>query len=91
MNLIEAIASDVANLVNIKNKAYGDSFGKCGEILEILYPGGVKKDQYKDVLAISRVIDKLSRIATNNDPHGEDPWRDIAGYALLAVANNSKE
>jgi len=35
------------------------------------------------------VLDKLKRIATaagKSDPGGENPWRDIAGYALLEIA-----
>jgi hypothetical protein len=29
------------------------------------------------------VIDKLFRLATNNDKFGESPARDIAGYSIL--------
>jgi len=30
------------------------------------------------------MLDKMSRIARDNDPMGEDPFKDIAGYAILA-------
>jgi hypothetical protein len=42
----------------------------------------LKSDQIE---AISNIANKLARI-TNGDPHYDDSWRDIAGYAQL-VAN----
>lgn len=74
---------EIGELVERKNKAYGDSFAKSGDILRILYPNGLEPDQYDDVLAIARIIDKLFRIATDRDALGENPWEDIAGYSLL--------
>lgn len=85
------IAEEVGTLVEEKNAAYGSSFAESHKILSVLYPDGIKPDQYTDALAIIRVIDKLFRIATNKDAFGESPWRDIAGYALLGIANASKE
>ena len=32
------------------------------------------------MLAITRVVDKLFRIANRKDAFGENPWQDIAGY-----------
>jgi hypothetical protein len=37
------------------------------------------------------VIDKLKRIATDRDALGENPWKDIMGYSLLAVANHKEQ
>ena len=85
------IAEEIGNLVQEKNEAYGNSFAECHKILSVLYPNGIKPDQYTDALAIIRVIDKLFRIATNKDAFGESPWRDIAGYALLGIANATRE
>lgn len=82
------IGLEIGKLVQEKNAAYGNSFGQSEEILEILYPNGVKPDQYGDLLAITRVLDKLFRIATNKDALGESPWRDIAGYAILSLASD---
>lgn len=79
------IAAIIAATVEEKQVAYGDSFGKSGEVLAILYPHGIPVEAYGDALAIVRVVDKLFRIATDRDALGESPWRDIAGYALLAV------
>ena len=74
---------EIGKLVEHKNEIYGDSFRKSGEILRLLYPDGMKPEQYDDVLAIVRIIDKLFRIATDRDALGESPWEDIAGYSLL--------
>ena len=79
----ERVGVEIGRLVDEKNRAYGDSFNQSGKILEILYPEGVKPDQYQDMLATTRVIDKLFRIANNKGAFGENPWKDIAGYALL--------
>ena len=85
------IANEIGELVQEKNKAYGDSFAKSQQIIKILYPDGVRSAQYMDMLAITRVIDKLFRIATKKDAFGESPWRDICGYAILGVANDEAD
>ncbi len=84
----ENIGRQVGKLVQEKNKAYGDSFGRASKILEVLYPNGIKPEQYSDALAITRVLDKLFRLANKKDAFGESPWRDICGYAVLGVAND---
>ena len=81
------LGKEVGQLVEEKQKQYGDSFARAEVILRILYPEGISTKSYRDALAITRVLDKLSRIATDNDPAGENPWRDIAGYALLSMRN----
>lgn len=88
------IAKSIGELTTEKNEAYGDSFGQACDVLKVLYPDGVKPNQYKDMLAVVRVIDKLFRIANKKEAFGESPWRDICGYALLGIANdeaNKKE
>lgn len=85
------IADGVASLICVKQQAYGDSFTKAEQILDILYPDGIPIKSYGDALAIVRILDKLSRIATNDDPLNEDPWMDIAGYALLSLAKRKEE
>jgi hypothetical protein len=79
------IGNEIGSLVEEKQKAYGDSFSKSCEILKILYPNGITPDKYRDLLTITRVIDKLFRIATKKDALGENAWQDIAGYAILSV------
>ena len=87
----EKIAIEIGKLVEEKNVAYGSSFLKSEKILKILYPNGIKPEQYKDMLAITRIIDKLFRIATQKDAFGENPFKDIAGYGILGVANGEAE
>jgi len=85
------IGEEIGKLVEEKNAAYGSSFAECHKILSVLYPEGIKPEQYTDALAIIRVIDKLFRIANNKDAFVESPWNDIAGYAILGVANHDSK
>lgn len=76
-------------LVHEKQKQYGDSFGRSGEVMKIIYPNGLRPDQYRDALALVRIVDKMFRIAQRG-PDGKDlgdenPYRDIAGYGILGV------
>ena len=87
----EMIGVEIGKLVDEKQLAYGDSFNKSLGILKILYPEGIKLEQYPDVLAVVRVIDKLFRIATNKNAFGENPWMDIAGYSILKVKQSTEE
>lgn len=83
-----ALAGEIGRLVESKQAAYGDSFGKAGDIMRILYPAGIGPGQIDDALCIVRIIDKLFRIATDKDALGESPYRDIAGYGLLGAARS---
>ncbi len=87
-----SIARDLGALVESKQKQYGDSAGRSGAIMAILYPGGIPRHAYDDALLVVRVLDKLSRIAQRGrdgqDLGGESPWRDIAGYGLLGAAKD---
>lgn len=86
----QTAAREIASLVEEKQAAYGDSFGRSGEVLRVLYPNGISVSQLDDALTITRILDKLFRIATDKDALGESPYRDIAGYALLAVVKGKK-
>lgn len=90
MGKYEQIARRIGQLVDEKNRAYGDAFNKCGEFLKILYPNGVKPEQYGDMLAIVRVFDKLMRIANRKDAFCENPWNDLAGYGILMAEDDSE-
>ena len=70
----EKIATEIGKLVDEKDATYGSSFLKSEKILKILYPNGIEPSQYKDMLAITRIIDKLFRIATKKDAFGENPF-----------------
>jgi len=84
------VALEAATMVKEKNEAYGAAFGKSGRVLELLYPDGIPVEGYGGMLTIVRIVDKLFRIATDNDALGEDPMRDILGYALLGVVNTER-
>ena len=79
----ESVGKRIGKLVDEKQKAYGDSFTRAELIMKILYPTGIKVSQYKDVLAMVRCIDKMSRIATEKEAYGENPWEDLSGYGIL--------
>jgi hypothetical protein len=83
-------ALDLAEMVLKKQIAYGNSFGRSKIIIQELYPDGIPTEKYQDALTVIRVIDKLFRIAHQKDAFGENPWRDIAGYALLSVVNQEE-
>lgn len=87
----EALGSALGKMLEEKQAAYGDSFGHSGEVMSILYPSGVHPSQYGDALTVVRVIDKLFRIANQKGAFGESPWRDIAGYAILAAERDERE
>ena len=82
---------ELGELLTEKNQAYGNAFEKTTKILELLYPNGISVSQYKDVHVIVSILDKLSRIARDNDPMGESPYQDIAGYSILAMVNSEKK
>lgn len=81
----------VGELVTEKNKAYGNSFKTAKEALKILYPNGIKPEQYEDVLLITRIWDKLMRIANQKEAFEESPYVDIAGYSLLGMVNSEND
>lgn len=90
-SIYEEQAEAIGKLVAEKNAAYGSAFAEAHHILKVLYPNGISPEQYTDALAVIRVIDKLFRIANKKDAFGESPWRDIAGYAILGVADDQKK
>lgn len=77
------LGNEIGALVASKNLKYGDAFKKCEDLLSLLYPDGIKRDQYRDMLFILRVFDKLTRLATSLPSDEENPAKDIAGYAIL--------
>jgi hypothetical protein len=81
---LQLIANELGRTLVRKNAAYGDSFFKAGDHLRQLYPQGLKPDQYDIMLIQARKFDKMMRAATDNDPDGEDPFLDDAGYSILA-------
>lgn len=88
------LANNIGKLVEEKNKAYGSAFDKAGDFLTVLYPDGIKPDQYKDMLCIVRVFDKLMRIATSYQGTEEkkvEAYSDLMGYGLLGLRSSLEE
>jgi hypothetical protein len=88
MKSFTELAKGIADLVTEKEKAYGSAFDKAGDFLRVLYPEGIKPEQYKDMLCIVRVFDKLMRIATSYEGTEEkkvDAYSDLMGYGLLGL------
>jgi len=84
----EEISREIGQLVDKKNVAYGNSFEKSSEFLEILYPNGIEAEDYGDVLLLARMFDKMMRIANQKEAFEENPYKDITGYGLLGVGMN---
>lgn len=85
MGKFKDLGNRVGSLVDEKNAAYGNSFGEAGDFLKILYPNGIRPDQYTDMLCVVRIFDKMKRIATKKKAFGESPYQDIVGYGLLGL------
>ena len=86
----EVVGAEIGALLEEKNRAYGSAFEKASDILKVLFPNGVQPAQYQDLLVVTRVIDKLFRIANDKTAFNEDPWKDIAGYAILSLWSQRK-
>ncbi|MDF2499317.1 MAG: hypothetical protein K0Q77_31 [Anaerosporomusa subterranea] len=83
----QAIGNRIGQLVDQKDKAYGEAITTVEGVLRILYPGGINLEQFKDALIIVRILDKFSRIAKGDKKaFGENPWADCAGYSIQGVA-----
>ena len=81
MNKIKEIAIDVVDLVEKKNKDYGNSFDKTLE-------------EYGDTAYFLRIEDKLSRLKSLSKKYAavvdesiEDTLMDIVVYTLLMINN----
>lgn len=85
-----AFGEKLARLLAEKQIAYGASFKHTRKVLAILYPNGVSVEQYGDLLTITRIIDKLFRVANQKGYGGESPYEDIVGYATLAACEDEE-
>lgn len=89
LNKYEQIGKKIGSLVEHKNDCYGDVTRKSGEIFKILYPNGIKTEEYTEMIALVRVMDKISRIA-NGNKGDENAWKDLAGYGILGVVRTEE-
>jgi len=91
-------ASEIGEMLVVKDAAYGSAFEKTKEILKILFPNGLPVKAFDDGLTIQRILDKICRLAvlsTNpeenkTDERAEDAWKDIAGYSIKALCEQRR-
>jgi len=81
---IEQTLKELAPFLIKKDTAYGDATRKIIRCLEELYPNGIPVEAIGNVYYMIQILNKFSRIATDNDPFGESPWLDSIGYSTLA-------
>lgn len=80
----EKVGLKIGQLLNRKNKDYGNAFIDGTKFMELLFPNGIPIDKYSDVLLLIRIFDKMKRIATvKKHTDIESPFEDIAGYGML--------
>lgn len=77
-----AMGLHIGQIVEEKDKAYGDSVRRSAKIMEILYPHGIHRGDYIFALLNLRIIDKLCRSSSDPWAFGENPYEDIGGYAI---------
>ncbi len=83
-DVILKTCADLGPFLVAKNEAYGDASRRIVSVLQSFYPDGIPHGQIQNCYYMIQILNKLSRIAENNDPFGEDPWLDCAGYSILA-------
>ena len=79
----EKAGQEIGALVDNKQQQYGDMISAMGPLLLILYPNGIKPEQYNDLAIIVRMLDKIGRLTRGNGKGDEDAWQDLCGYSLL--------
>ena len=89
---IQNIAHEIGNLTADKNAAYGNSVSTVDACLRVFFPSGIPTRKFRHAMLLTRILDKMMRIATAEEAFGENPYRDIAGYAIMgALINNEQE
>lgn len=82
----EELAGEIGKLTHDKELAYGKAWKSSAEILRILFPNGCAPERFTDLLLVTRILDKLCRLAAHpTDPMQESPYRDIVGYGLIGL------
>jgi hypothetical protein len=79
-----SICNELNCIYEIKNKSYGDAFGKTFQELGI-------------ISAVTRMTDKMERIkslckgATENDESLQDTLKDLANYCIMTIIEMREE
>ena len=74
---------EIGWLVHEKDEQYGRACNKVAVIMQILYPNGIKPRDYLHASILTRMLDKICRIANG---YFDDSYRDIGGYATRMEA-----
>lgn len=100
-NYFEKLGKETGNLVDKKQKAYGDSVAKTYQLMQIFLQNyenedntyTIPKSLLKHILLQVRIIDKQNRIFNNPDGDlmSENPYIDTVGYGMLGHRMCEKE
>jgi hypothetical protein len=79
---IDEFLADLGTTLKLKNASYGDSVRQAPYALAKIFVS-VPVLTLMKVLFAQRIMDKLARIANDESFDNEDPYLDLAGYAVL--------
>ena len=82
------LSQEMGKLVVKKNRSYGDSVNFSVTFFKTLFPKGIPLEQYRNVLILVRIMDKISRIVTDPDAFNEDSWKDLIGYSIRGAVKD---
>ena len=84
---VPELLNEAAELYRTKNTLYGDSYRITGELLEALFPGGMKLNTRKDFNRFSiftLILGKIARYSNHwYNPDVEDTMLDLSVYATM--------
>ena len=87
----EAMGKELGLKLDDKQRFYGDSFLKGAEFLQLLFGAKIEQKDYVHLGILIRMFDKMNRLASpNRNDDDEDPWDDLAGYAMLGKSYQQK-
>jgi hypothetical protein len=85
--MVPAMLLEAADLYNHKNKMYGDSYKRTGELLTLLFPNGVSlrnASDYNRFSVLTLILGKITRyVNTWEGGSDEDTLTDLSVYAMM--------
>lgn len=86
--LIRLIGESIGKMAAGKNVSYGDSYIRTTEFIRLVFPDGIKPEQYHLLAPIIRWWDKTNRLIAKPNAYGESPRIDMVGYAILDAVSD---